>query len=107
MKKIKYILLLIVCSFIFTGCNSSNLKDISYSKLQSMRENKETFFFIVVKDGCRYCEAFIPKAEEVLNDQDVVGYKLNISDMSDEEYNEFDSLFNVDGTPTNIFINNG
>ncbi|MBR1385555.1 MAG: thioredoxin family protein [Bacilli bacterium] len=108
MKKIKSLLLVISLVFIFTGCNKeSNLKEISYSKLNSMIESKETFFFVVEKDGCHYCEEYIPKLEKVLNDNDVVGYVINISDLSEEEYNKFDEEYNVTGTPTTLFMVNG
>ena len=108
MKKIKNILLLLLVTIILSGCGSSNnLKDISYSKFKTMLDNKESFFFVVVKDGCSYCDAYKPKVEEVLNEYNIVGYKLNISNMSESEYEEFDANYNVDGTPTTIFITNG
>ena len=71
------------------------------------KKNKETFFFVVIRDGCSFCESFVPKVEEVLNEYDVIGYKLNISTFTEEEYNEFDATWNVDGTPTTIFIKDG
>ena len=45
--------------------------------------------------------------EEVLNEYNVIGYVINLSDMSDKELEEFDKLFNVDGTPTTIFMTEG
>ena len=110
MKKLKNILLLVIILVIFAGCSSSSsnsLKDISYSKFKNMLDNKESFFFIVVKDGCSYCEAFVPKVEEVLNEYDIGGYKLNLTEMSYDEYTEFMNNYNVDGTPTTIFITEG
>ncbi len=108
MKQIKSLLLAIAILFIFTGCNKdSNLKEISYSKLNTMIENKETFFFVVEKDGCHYCEEYVPKLEEVLSENNVVGYVINISDLSEEDYEKFDKEYNVGGTPTTIFMVNG
>ncbi len=108
MKKIKNIVLVILLLLLFTGCSSSsNFKDISYSKFKNMLDNKETFFFVVVKDGCSYCDAYKPKVEEVLKEYNITGYKLNFSEMNEDEYNEFNSNFDVDGTPTTIFITDG
>ena len=110
MKKFKNLLLVLIMFVILVGCtskSSNSLNDISYSKFKNMLDNKESFFFIVVKDGCSYCEAFVPKVEEVLNDYNLVGYKLNLTEMSSDEYDEFMNNYNVDGTPTTIFITEG
>lgn len=108
MKKIKLLILFLFVGFLFTGCgSSSNLKSISYSELKDKLESKEKFFFIVIRDGCTFCESFVPKVEDVLDEYDIVGYKLNISDMSEKEYNEFDEIWDVSGTPTTIFIEDG
>lgn len=108
MKKIKYLFLLILTCFLLSGCNSNDyLKDISYSKLQSKLENKDTFFFIVVRDGCSFCESLIPRVEDVLEENEVVGYKLNLSNMSSDDLEDFANKYNVDGTPTTIFITEG
>ena len=108
MKKIKYLFLLILTCFLLSGCNSNDyLKDISYSKLQSKLENKDTFFFIVVRDGCSFCESLITRVEDVLEENEVVGYKLNLSNMSSDDLEDFANKYNVDGTPTTIFITEG
>lgn len=107
MNKFKYVLLTILSLFIFTGCDNSNFKSLSYDELMDKLESKDTFFFVVVKDGCDYCRAYEPKMEKVLDEYDVVGYYINISDMSEKEYNDFQSKYNVDGTPTTIFIYQG
>ena len=108
MKILKLLLIPITVLLLFTGCGKeSNLKEISYNGLKEKMENKESFFFVVERDGCTYCEAFVPKMEEVLNEYNVIGYVINLSDMSDKELEEFDEKFNVDGTPTTIFMTEG
>lgn len=108
MKKFKIFVLAILLLTVVVGCGkSSNLKSISYSKLNKMLENEETFFFVVTKDGCSHCEAFVPVVEEVLKEYDLVGYNLNISEMNDSDYEEFYNTYNVTGTPTTIFISKG
>ena len=107
MKKIKLIVLSLLLLITFTGCGKSNVKDLSYSKFKDKIKNEDTFFFVVVRDGCSYCEKFLPILEEVTNEYDITGYKINIAKMSEEEYKEFDSIYDVDGTPTTIFIENG
>lgn len=107
MKKIKYLLLVLLVGVIFTGCGKNNLKTISFNELNKKLENGESFFFEVVQDGCSHCANFTPKLKEVLNEYDVIGYQLNLTDLTEENYKTFNSMFDVDGTPTTIFIVNG
>lgn len=107
MKKLRNVLLLFLLVVLCSSCGSSKFKSISYSKLNDMLENKETFFFVVVRDGCQHCENYIPKVEEVLKEYDIVGYKLNYSDLSDEEDAEFFKKYGISSTPTTVFIKDG
>ena len=107
MKKIKYLLLVLLVGVIFTGCGKNNLKTVSFNELSKKLENGESFFFEVVQDGCSHCANFTPKLKEVLNEYDVIGYQLNLTDLTEENYKTFNSMFDVDGTPTTIFIVNG
>jgi len=109
MKNIKILSILLLMLLIFTGCNQKEkyLIEISYDEFKEKIENKETFFIEVMQDSCSYCQVFTPKLEEVLNEYKITGYKLNISTMSEEEYNEFSLAFGKDGTPTTIFLTEG
>lgn len=107
MKKLRNILLLFLLVLLCSSCGSSKLKNLSYSELIKKMENNETFFFVVIKDGCQHCEGFIPKVEEVLKEYDIVGYKLNYSDLSEKDDEEFFNKFGISSTPTTVFIKNG
>ena len=107
MKKVKYYVLLFISIVLLTSCGSSNLKSISYSELNKKLDNKETFFFIVTRDGCSHCEDYIPKVEEVLDEYDIVGYNLNYSDLSEEDDEEFYNKYGISATPTTVFIKDG
>ena len=107
MKYVKKIVFLFLLIILCTSCGTSNLKSLSYSELTKKLNDKETFFFVVIRDGCSHCESFVPKLEEVLDEYDVIGYKVNYSDLSEDEDEEFYNKFGVDGTPTTIFIKDG
>lgn len=109
MKYIKYLVLVLGVLFLFTGCESEDkyLKNLSYNELNTKLENKETFFFVVTQDGCSHCEDFLPVLKKVLNQYEVVGYNLNLTKMTEKEHEEFDKAFNVEGTPTTIFVKDG
>lgn len=103
-KKMVFILLLVLfCS----SCNSSNLKSLSYSELNKKLNNNETFFFVVIKDGCPHCEKYVPKVEEVLDEYNITGYTINYSDLSKKDDDEFYNKFGIDSTPTTVFIKEG
>ncbi len=109
MKNIKYIIVMILLSFVIVACgnNSDNIKNINYAKFKEMKENKETFIVEVVQNGCEWCQAFAPKFKEVLEDNNVIAYRLNRSNMSESELKEMTQEFNEFGTPTVFFITNG
>ena len=65
MKKFKKFLLLILLIVFCSSCGKSNFKTISYSELNKKLNNNDTFFFVVVRDGCQHCEKFVPKVENV------------------------------------------
>ena len=108
MKKLRLFIFILGIFMLFTGCDSSSyLKELSYNELKNKMNAKETFFFVVVQDGCSHCASFTPKLEAVLNEYEVIGYELNLSKMDEKEREELKSLFNYDGTPTTIFIKDG
>lgn len=109
MKYFKY-LLLVLCTFtLLIGCTKkdNNLKDISYKELNEKIANNEEFFFVVTQDGCSHCEEFVPILEEVLKENNVIGYNFNLTRLSEEEHDKFKEEYNVEGTPTTIFIKDG
>lgn len=107
MKKLKVLFLFVLSLFLFTGCGSNNFKSLSYSELKDKLKDNETFFFVVVKDGCQYCEAYEPIVEEVTEENDIIGYKFNISKLDEKDYDTFYNEYKVDSTPTTIFVENG
>ena len=110
MKKLRVLLLLLAIVLIFTGCDNSDskyFKELSYSSLEEKINSKEKFFFVVTQDGCSHCEDFIPIVEEVLEEYKVTGYNYNLTKISKADTEKFDKLFDVDGTPTTIFVEDG
>ena len=107
MKKFKSFILLFLLVLLCSSCGSSNLKSLSYKELNKKLENNETFFFVVIRDGCSHCESFVPKVEEVVDEYNIIGYTLNYSDLSEEEDEEFFEKYGISSTPTTVFIKDG
>jgi len=109
MKKLLLIFLLIIPFFI-TGCNNEDnqyLETISFTKLTNLLKEKESFVLEIYQDGCSHCATFNPRFKSVLTEYKVNAKALNMSDLTEKEYNEFTSIFGSLGTPTVIFIEDG
>jgi len=110
MKKLTLLICLITFLFLFTGCGENEEKrliEISYTEFKEKLENKESFFIEIMQTGCSACQSFAPKYKEVLEEYKLISFQLNFSNMTEEEYKEFQKDYEVSGTPNVIFIANG
>ena len=109
MKKIISFLFLIMASFCLTGCNDSEvIKEIEYSDLETLIDNKDSFILEIVQTGCRHCEEFSPRFRKVLKDNNVTAYSLNLYNLNDDDMEKFNDLTtSVSGTPTVLYFENG
>jgi predicted bacteriocin transport accessory protein len=105
MKKIFVALTMIL---LLCGCSSKkSLETINYSELKEKIENKESFVLYIHKTGCTHCENYEPILKEVLNDYNLTIYSLNTANLSDSESNSVKEKFDLQGTPTLIYVKNG
>ena len=84
-KKFKFFLISIFIIFL-TGCgnNTSTITDISYSELEKMINNKESFILEIVQTGCSHCEEFSPRFKAILKTHDLTAYSLNLYNLNEE-----------------------
>ena len=107
MKKVLLTFTFILSLFILTGCSNNSIIDLKYSDFQKKVANKETFILEVMQDGCSHCESFTPKFDKVLTEYSITAYSLNLAKLADPERKEFNTNYEVDGTPTVIFFKDG
>ncbi len=107
-KKFKFLLIGIFIIFL-TGCgnNTSTITDISYSELEEMINNDESFILEIVQTGCSHCEEFSPRFKAILKTHDLTAYSLNLYNLNEEDAKKFNELTTVSGTPTVLFFENG
>ena len=72
-----------------------------------MIDKKETFILEITQDGCSHCEEFTPRLKTILKDNNLEAYNLNISYISESDYNKFNEKYTFEGTPTTMFFNKG
>ncbi|MCI8547383.1 MAG: thioredoxin family protein [Bacilli bacterium] len=107
MKKnfIKTIFLLIIIT-LMTGC-SNVLQRVDFKELEEKIKNKESFILLISQESCSHCEDYTPKIKKVLKNNNLEAYNLNITYVSEEDFNKFKEIFEFEGTPTTIFIKDG
>lgn len=88
---------------------TTGFNEISYSEYEEKISSKEPFLVIIVKDGCGYCEMYEPIVEEVAGEYNLPINYINLTNLTEEEYNELSSSNsylkrNQWGTPTTLFM---
>ena len=108
MKKIKYILPLLILLFL-CGCtkDKSPVKELSYTKLNEKLENKEDFILMIGATSCTHCDKFKLTLAEVKKRYKVTFYYIDVDKLSSEEESKLKSNFPYTGTPTTVNIING
>ena len=97
MKKI--ILGLLLTLFLFTGCSSSKLTTLSLEELNEKLTKKETFIVYFSKDDSNLEETL----SKVLEDNNLEGYKVDTSDISDTEKNKLELQISYE-EPSIVFV---
>lgn len=109
MKKMKWIILVIIGIITITGCSSDkgNFETISYQDYQKLIENKEDFMVEVMSSDCTHCKSLRPKLQKVVNDYKINMKVINLEELSSEDYQAFTNEIGTRATPTIIFYKKG
>lgn len=101
-QKILFVILIAFC-LISTGCTRS----ITYETFEKSIDNKESMIVEVMQDGCSHCEAFEPVFSKFAKDNNITYVRLNLTNITDSDYEKLSTTYGVEGTPTVLFIKNG
>lgn len=85
----------------------SNLKEITVSDLSYKIESGEKFMLLISQTGCGHCISFKPVFNDVLKENNLISYEINLTRLSLSERNLLDGLVRVSGTPTTVVFENG
>lgn len=107
MKKYLKLGIIIIVTFILTGCTKNYVKEISYSEYEKLINNKETFILEIMRTDCSACINFSPKLKEVANKYKIEVKYINTDNITEEEYEKLELKTGITGTPTVIFYNDG
>ena len=103
-------LLLVLGLLLFTGCTSTieqQYTDITYEKFKTMIDSDTTFVLFVYQTGCSHCELMEPKLNEIIKDNQLVIYAINLANLTEEDNDLLYKKTFVSGTPTIIYYKDG
>lgn len=102
-------LLVIIClSFLLVGCGTKDpYKEVSYSELEKMVKNKESFVLVIGSSDCTHCVDYKKTMTTVVNKHKVTIHYIDISKLDSKELAKLNNKFSFTGTPTTIFAEKG
>lgn len=106
----KFFIMFVISLFLFTGCSNSKFTtytEISYDDYVNMMDNGESFPLVIGSSTCSACSMFKGTMESFISKYQVNVRYLDISKLSDEQFNLLKSEINFSSTPTTIFVENG
>ncbi len=83
------------------------LKEISVSEVKDMISKKESFILYTKQTDCEHCKVFTPRFASVLKEFKQETFVVNLTNLSDEDKQEYEKLTGVNGTPTVLFYKDG
>ena len=104
---IAVIIALVVVAIVFSQDEGKYIHDISLNEVVDKIEDEESFILYIKQTDCEHCKAFTPDFISVLSQNNIQAYSLNISNLSEDENTTYSELFDVEGTPTVLFFNDG
>ena len=108
MKKI-LVFLSILMVFFVSGCGKkfTSYHEISYEEYVNMMENDDSFPLVIGSSTCSACSMFKQTMDSFIKKYQVEVYYIDISKLSEDDYNLLKSEVNFSSTPTTIFVENG
>lgn len=101
------IVILIAIIFIFKKDEVSYLREITYKEYAEKIDNKDSFILYIKQNNCQHCLNFTPVLENVLTNYKVTAYYLNLTNLSESDYNSLKQDLSFSGTPTVMFFESG
>lgn len=101
------IIALVVVAIVFSEDETEYIKEISLNDVIDKQEDKDSFILYIKQTDCEHCKEFTPTLMSVLRENDIKAYALNLTDLTEEEMEIYTDTFDVNGTPTVLFFDEG
>ncbi len=108
-KLVSFLLVLASTLLVFSGCNKNltGYTEISYNKFNDKKANGDTFPLVIGSASCSACAMYKPVMEQFITDYQVEVFYIDLSKLSEDEYEKLKTEITFDGTPTTVFYENG
>ena len=85
------------------------LNEITYTKYKEMVDNDDAFVLVIERDGCYYCQQYMPLLKEYVDKNKLAVVYINTDNLKEDEYQELSTTNNYLkknkwGTPTTLFM---
>lgn len=109
--KNRVLFLTILVSFIFfCGCFNkkyTSYVQITYDEYKQLFKEKRSFILYLGSKTCSHCMEFKPTLEKIISEYNIEVKYLDVSELSDSEYEQVKSATKLQGTPTIVFVTSG
>lgn len=85
----------------------SNILTVKLDKVRKMIEDKESFVLLISQTYCSHCIAYKPIYNEVMANNNLLGYDIDVATLSESDFKKFKELFDVSSTPTTLVFVEG
>lgn len=108
MRKILFSCLIILILAI-SGCSTKldGYTELSYNELIKKIENTETFPLVIGSSGCSACANYEITMNKFISDYQVEVFIIDLSKLSETEYDKLMVDISFNGTPTTVFYEEG
>lgn len=99
-----------VCFVIFlTGCSKkmTTYHEISYKEYTNKVNSEDSFPLVIGSSTCSACSMFKVTMDNFISNYQIEVFYIDISKLSEDDYNLLKAEVGFKSTPTTIFIENG
>ena len=86
---------------------TETINEIDYKTFKKIFQTDKKSILLLVKEGCSFCDKYLPVLENVLNELNIKIYKIDITKISKDNRKDIFNYIDFDGTPTTYIINSG
>lgn len=109
MKK-TIVLVVAILLLMSTGCVNNKLNGytkISYTEFNEKKANGETFPLVIGSSTCSACATYEIIMKQYIESNQVEIFYIDLSDVSEDEYDKLRTEISFTGTPTTVFYKDG
>lgn len=106
----KFLIVFMMLVIFVTGCGNKKFTtyhEIGYVEYNEMIDNSETFPLVIGSSTCSACSLFKPIMENFISKYQVEVYYIDLSKLSEEDFNSLKAQVGFSSTPTTVFFEDG